>query len=385
MPPASSLGDLLRIRAANEQLIDNVNHNLGSAVGFKKITDGGVTDEPAVLIFVPRKIKNSWLPVSQRIPDTLSGPDGLTCSTDVVEGSSYQEGYVKMYDGDGVEVGPGAAGVSPWSQLIGEAPLSGENVELLEGLHGWGDTMPAGGRLAGTDTNGMGYTGTAGCFVRDRSTQALGILTNHHVADHANNVLLFPWFNGRPAGQVIRLAEYVRDQHRFPGIIDQPNAWYRVDCAYLELTNGMDTLIDPALPGIGQVGTPLALDLDTMGPIGRRVTSVGSRRGVQSGTIAAFSYEFHDGQDAVYTDYLIIGDDEVNEEGVQITRTAFSDHGDSGKIIVTDDDDHNVVALLWGGWQKRLRRGRMQEDWTYAIDINYVLDLLDVDVVSDLP
>jgi hypothetical protein len=43
------------------------------------------------------------------------------------------------------------------------------------------------------------------------------------------------------------------------------------------------------------------------------------------------------------------------------------------------------VALLWGGWQKRLRRGKMQEDWTYAIGINYVLDLLDVDVVSTLP
>ena len=69
---------------------------------------------------------------------------------------------------------------------------------------------------------------------------------------------------------------------------------------------------------------------------------------------------------------------------MQVTRTAFSDHGDSGKIIVTDDSAHNVVALLWGGWQKRLRRGKMQEDWTYAIDINYVLDLLVVDVVSTL-
>ena len=384
MPAAKSLRDLLRIRAANEQLIDNVNSNLGSAVGFKKSTDGGMTNEPAVLIFVPRKIKNTWLPISQQIPPTLNSPDGLTCPTDVVEGSSYDESYLKMYDGDGVEVGSGAAGVSPSSQLIGEAPLSHDNVKLLEKLHGWSNTMPAGGRLAGADSNGMGYTGTAGCFVRDRSSQALGILTNHHVADHANNVLLFPWFNGRPAGQVIRLSEYVQDQQRFPGIIDQPNAWYRVDCAFLELASGMDTQIDPALPGIGPVGAPLPLDLDTMGPLGRGVTSVGSRRGVQKGRIVAFSYEFHDGQVAIYTDYLIIGDDNLNERGVQVTRTAFSDHGDSGKIIVTDDDTHSVVALLWGGWQKRLRRGKMQEDWTYAIDINYVLDRMDVDVVTGL-
>jgi hypothetical protein len=385
MPAANSLHDLLRIRAANEQLIDRVNGNLGSALGFKKTTDGGMTNRPAVLIFVPRKIKNTWLPVSQQIPSTLSGPDGLTCPTDVVEGSAYQESYLKLYESDGSEVGSGADGVAPWTQMAGEAPLSNQNVELLEKLHGWSDAMPAGGRLAGFDSNGYGYTGTAGCFVRDRSSQALGILTNHHVADHANNILLFPWFNGQPAGQVVRLEEYARDDQRFPGVIDAPNAWYRVDCAFLEIPGGMHDLVDPLLPGIGEIGSPLALDLETMGPVGRRVTSVGSRRGVQSGKIVAFSYEFHDGQEAIYTDYLIIGDDDLDERGVQVTRTAFSDHGDSGKIILTDDDTHNVVALLWGGWQKRLRRGKMQEDWTYAIGINYVLDLLDVDVVSTLP
>ena len=101
---------------------------------------------------------------------------------------------------------------------------------------------------------------------------------------------------------------------------------------------------------------------------------------IQSGTIVAFSYEFHDGVNSIYTDYLIIGDDDVDENGRQVTRTAFSDHGDSGKIIVTDDAQHNVVALLWGGWQERLRPQKMQENWTYAIDINFVLDLLGVDI-----
>ena len=28
----------------------------------------------------------------------------------------------------------------------------------------------------------------------------------------------------------------------------------------------------------------------------------------------------------------------------------------------------------------RLRQGRQQENWTYAIDINYVCDLLEVDI-----
>ena len=37
MPKATSLGDLLRIRAANAALIDQVNDNLGCALGFKTV------------------------------------------------------------------------------------------------------------------------------------------------------------------------------------------------------------------------------------------------------------------------------------------------------------------------------------------------------------
>ena len=88
MPAATSLDDLLRIRAANRNLIDSVNANLGSALGFKRPTGGGITAQPAVLIFVPRKIDNRWLPASQRIPAVLQGPGGLTCPTDVVVVSS---------------------------------------------------------------------------------------------------------------------------------------------------------------------------------------------------------------------------------------------------------------------------------------------------------
>jgi WD40 repeat protein len=70
----------------------------------------------------------------------------------------------------------------------------------------------------------------------------------------------------------------------------------------------------------------------------------------------------------VYTDFLIIGED----------GRAFSWKGDSGKVIVTDDDDHRPVALLWGGWQERLRQGHEQEIWSYAIDLGKVLDRLDL-------
>jgi hypothetical protein len=38
--------------------------------------------------------------------------------------------------------------------------------------------------------------------------------------------------------------------------------------------------------------------------------------------------------------------------------------------------------LLWGGWQERLRNGREQENWTYAIDLGKVLDRLNLELLG---
>ena len=73
-----------------------------------------------------------------------------------------------------------------------------------------------------------------------------------------------------------------------------------------------------------------------------------------------------------YTDFLTIWED----------GGAFFWKGDSGKVIVTDDEDHRPVALLWGGWQERLSHGREQENWTYAIDLGKVMDRLDLELLE---
>ncbi len=110
---------------------------------------------------------------------------------------------------------------------------------------------------------------------------------------------------------------------------------------------------------IGSTGELLRIDPNGMDIIGQKVISVGRTRSVQRGAVAAFAYEFRDEFFSSYTDLLIIG-----EEG-----NAFSWKGDSGKVIVTDDEDHRPVALLWGGWQEKLREGKEQEIWSYAIDL----------------
>jgi hypothetical protein len=164
------------------------------------------------------------------------------------------------------------------------------------------------------------------------------------------------------------------DEYYFNGLIDEEDAYYRIDCAFVEVQDAAAPLLKPGLHRLGSIGAPIPLDLNTMGPIGRKVVSIGRTRGIQRGTIAAYGYEWYDDPtSSVYTDYLIIG-----EKG-----KVFSDHGDSGKLIVTDDAEQNPIALLWGGWHERLRRGHGQENWTYAIDINKALNKLEVEVITD--
>ncbi|MEO9604034.1 MAG: hypothetical protein ABJG18_12040, partial [Lentilitoribacter sp.] len=235
------------------------------------------------------------------------------------------------------------------------------------------------------NSDGSGHTGTLGCFARSKTDGALGILTNQHVASALDSMICFPWFNSPQIGRVKDLLEYATDEHRFPGVVDEPETYYRIDCAFIQLLPQIAPHIDPELPGLGTIGAPLQLDLNSMGPVGKRVAGVGGRRGLQKGEIKAFAYEYNDGANKIYTDYLIVGDEQINQDEIELIPTAFSNPGDSGKLIVTDDEEHNAVALLWGGWVQRLRPGKMQEDWTYAIDINYVLERMNLELVTTSP
>lgn len=374
MPAAQSLRDLLRIRHQNRAYIDSINGNLGSALGFKKRSGEDISDEPAILIFVPHKVNSKWLPDSQVVRTTLEGPDGLTCPADVVEGSKYADTILWAHDP--VEQSDYQ---QSWEDLRGGPPVEGPNLQLRERLRGWTDRIMPGCQLAGFDQQGNGYYGTLGCFAEDRNTGRRGFVTNQHVASHVGNNLLFPVHEGRQIGTVRRTVEFTADEDAFAGIVDELRAQVRVDCAFVELDPSIDDDdIDRRMPtavagGVEMVplGDPLPFSFDSMSPVGQRIVGAGRTRSFQRGTITAFAYEYRDEADrSTYTDFLIVGD-----EGDE-----FSDRGDSGKLIVTEDGVR-PVALLWGGWREQLRHGRQQENWTYAIDINYVCDLLGVDML----
>ena len=380
MPAAASLRDLLRIRvtADNRDYIESINGNMGTALGFKKRTDQPVSDEPAIIIFVPRKIDQRWLPNSQVIRETLTGPDNLECPVDIVEGEDYSQTLLWSQN-SGNQPDPANLRLTPWRRLRELTPLGESQLVLREALRGWTETITPGCQLAGINQDDRGYYGTLGCFATTRGTNLRGFITNQHVADHIGNTLWFPEPGARRIGQVAQMFERVLDQDHFDGVINEPDSFVRVDCAFAALHQDVaDVDVDVRLPIVdaegniqpAQMGQPLVLDLDTMGPIGKRVLGIGRTRSQQTGTVVAFAYEYNDDRtQSVYTDWLISGDDEGG----------FSAPGDSGKLIVTEDG-LRPVGLLWGGWQQRLRTSREQEKWSYGIDINQVMDLLDVDI-----
>lgn len=378
MAKAKNLRELLIIRDHNRNYIDSITHNLGSALGLKN----GYGD-PCIIVFVPHKIKKKWLHSAQVIEDKAEGPQGLHCPLDVVQGRNYSSyDDVNLLD---VTFG-GASGEIPVvtrQDVLGPPPLSSAGrVVLLEQLKGWAETVTPGAQLYHP---GNWSYGTLGCFARDASGR-FGFITNKHVAGQVGDRLLFPDEDGIVLGRVQQVVDQIADEARFPGVVDEPESVYRIDCAFAELPPNFSlAYIDPRLPlldhndkvVLAELGDPLPLDLDTLDPLGAAVIGVGRTRSFQKGHVSALAYSwdvnaYANPVEKQYTDYLIVG-----EDGEQ-----FSDKGDSGKLIVTDDDTHRPIALLWGGWRQKLRHGRMQEAWTYAIDINKILDKLDVSVVS---
>ncbi|MGD9368911.1 MAG: hypothetical protein PVH87_24620 [Desulfobacteraceae bacterium] len=349
---ARSLNDLLRIRAANREKIEAVNGNLGTALGYKW-TNGQRTDHPCVIIFVPQKTLPWLIPDEEKAPPLLEGANGQWCYTDVVTGgkaTSLEE-------------------IDPLPEL------SPENQQIIQELKSGRVGLIGGIQLAfyvdGIEDNEHAAVGTAGIAVREKSSGQIGFLTNQHVADAPGRRIYHPWHGYFHIGTTLRTRTHEADQVWYEGEIDESRSYVRCDCAFVGIQNYLRNYVQPGLHAIGETGELRPIDPKTMDIIGQKVISVGRTRGVQRGTIVAYAYEFEDEYYSIYTDLLIIGED----------GKAFSWKGDSGKIIVSDDEDHRPIALLWGGWQERLRKGREQENWTYAIDLGKVLKLMGVELL----
>ena len=316
-----------------------------------------------IQVFLEHKVHATWLCEGDAVPPVLEH-DGLTCATEV-----FQVG------------GELAAPSEP-------GPLSGPALQLRQRLRGGDPYLQPGSQLSFQDDSGEQASGTLAAFARCRETGKLGLLTNAHVGVFEGNVLTHPDVHSRIVARVTRLVRLEPAASHWGGVIQVPDAHFLLDCAFAELVDPLPPLRTelPWLSDEGTVeyaplGTAREIDLDdpALWPIGTAVFSVGRSRGEQRGTVRGLAFQYADGPHvSCYTDLLVTSEDE-SEGGW------FSWPGDSGKLVVTDDEDAIPVGLLWGGNLLRTNRDYELVDHSFAAGAFAVQEALGIDLLRELP
>ncbi|KAI5055658.1 hypothetical protein GOP47_0029179 [Adiantum capillus-veneris] len=356
---ATTLLDLMTIRAFHSKELRR--YSLGTALGFR--TRGGlVTDIPAIIVFVARKVHKQWLHHLQRLPPVLEGPGGIWCDVDVVEFSYCA-----------------ASAVAPKEQVY---------TELVEGLQGNDPHIGPGSQVASQETYG-----TLGAIVQSRiGLRQVGFLTNRHVAvdlDYPNQKMFHPLppmlGPGVYLGAVERATSFITDDLWYNIFASMnPETFVRADGAFIPFGECFDiSRVKTSVEGVGEMGD--VVDLDLQAPVGsivgKQVVKVGRSSGVTTGSIMAYALEYNDEKGiCFFTDFLIVG-----ENG-----QAFDLEGDSGSLILIVDGEGQTkptpVGIIWGGTANRgrlkLRHGCGPENWTSGVDLGRLLDLLQLTVIK---
>jgi hypothetical protein len=207
--------------------------------------------------------------------------------------------------------------------------------------------------------------GTLGCFVRDRKTGAVMILSNNHVLANENRGRRGDWVlqpgpfdhghNGRDA--VATLERSVR--------LRPAGATNRLDCAVALLSPGIPftaaSLTDMGrLAGLGGTAND-----------GEPVVKIGRTTGLRHGRVTAFEL---DNVIAGYDSGDLRFDDQIEIEGTG-PSAHFSAGGDSGSLIV--NGGHQAIGLLFAGSDNG---GTDGHGLAYANPLRAVLNALRVDL-----
>jgi hypothetical protein len=207
--------------------------------------------------------------------------------------------------------------------------------------------------------------GTLGCFVKDRATGEILILSNNHVLANENNAqvgnkIIQPGkFDG---GKVS--SDTIGQLGRFVKL--KPTGTNLVDCALASIKASINS--NPRKLGsfgnIAGLGPAVVVD-------GTDVRKVGRTTGETKGRVTAFEL---DNVVVAYDIGNLRFDDQIEIEGAG--SNAFSDGGDSGSLIF--DKQLGAVALLFAGGDEG---GSNNMGLTYGNPIRAVLDALKVDLV----
>ncbi|GAB4840797.1 Protein NARROW LEAF 1 [Ancistrocladus abbreviatus] len=355
---ATTLLELMTIRAFHSKILRRF--SLGTAVGFR-IRRGILTDIPAILVFVARKVHRHWLSRNQCLPAALEGPGGIWCDVDVVEFSYY-----------------GAPAHTPKEQLYNE---------LVDSLRGSDPCISSGSQVANQETYG-----TLGAIVKSRTgSRQVGFLTNRHVAvdlDYPSQKMFHPLppnlGPGVYLGAVERATSFITDDlwyAIFAGT--NPETFVRADGAFIPFAEDFDiAFVTTTVKGVGQIGDVNTIDLQSpIGSlVGRQVIKVGRSSGLTTGTIMAYALKYSDEKGiCFFTDFLVVGEN----------QQTFDLEGDSGSLILLTgkgEEKPRPVGIIWGGTANRgrlkLKVGQPPENWTSGVDLGRLLDFLELDLIT---
>ncbi|KAK9275395.1 hypothetical protein L1049_022659 [Liquidambar formosana] len=355
---AATLLELMTIRAFHSKILRC--YSLGTAIGFR-IRRGMLTDIPAILVFVSRKVHKQWLSPIQCLPTALEGPGGVWCDVDVVEFSYF-----------------GAPEPTPKEQLY---------TEIVDDLRGSDPCIGSGSQVASQETYG-----TLGAIVRSQTgNRQVGFLTNRHVAvdlDYPNQKMFHPLpptlGPGVYLGAVERATSFITDDlwyGIFAGI--NPETFVRADGAFIPFADDFDmSTVTTSVKGIGEVGDVKIIDLQSpiSSLIGKQVIKVGRSSGLTTGTVLAYALEYNDEKGICFlTDFLVVGEN----------KQTFDLEGDSGSLIILKGENGEKprpIGIIWGGTANRgrlkLKVGQPPENWTSGVDLGRLLNLLELDLIT---
>ncbi|XP_028759299.1 protein NARROW LEAF 1 isoform X2 [Neltuma alba] len=355
---ATTLLELMTIRAFHSKILRRF--SLGTAIGFR-MRGGVLTNIPAILVFVARKVNRQWLSHLQCLPTALEGPGGVWCDVDVVEFSYY-----------------GAPAATPKEQLY---------TELADGLRGSDPIIGSGSQVASQETYG-----TLGAIVKSRTgNKQVGFLTNRHVAvdlDYPNQKMFHPLppslGPGVYLGAVERATSFITDDLWY-GIFagTNPETFVRADGAFIPFAEDFNmNNVTTSIKGVGEIGDVNIIDLQSPinSLIGRQVIKVGRSSGLTTGTIMAYALEYNDEKGICFlTDFLVVGEN----------QQTFDLEGDSGSLILLtgqNEEKPQPVGIIWGGTANRgrlkLKVGQSPENWTSGVDLGRLLDLLELKLIT---
>ncbi|KAL9436922.1 hypothetical protein AB3S75_022880 [Citrus x aurantiifolia] len=323
---ATTLLELMTIRAFHSKILRC--YSLGTAIGFR-IKRGVLTDIPAILVFVSRKVHKQWLSPIQCLPTALEGPGGVWCDVDVVEFSYF-----------------GAPEPTPKEQLY---------TQIVDDLRGGDPSIGSGSQVASQETYG-----TLGAIVKSQTGPGVYL------------------------GAVERATSFITDDLWY-GIFAGINAetFVRADGAFIPFADDFDmSTVTTSVKGLGEIGDGKIVDLQSpiSSLIGKQVVKVGRSSGLTTGTVLAYALEYNDEKGICFlTDFLVVGEN----------QQTFDLEGDSGSLILMKGENGGKprpIGIIWGGTANRgrlkLKIGQPPENWTSGVDLGRLLNLLELDLIT---